>query len=355
MLVWVRLANHETLKRYNPLQEMVPIGSLAISPSPTRRELALRFVIEGQFSPPALSDPRHDIALRLLTPDDDARIAWLEALLVATTHELDGSLSRPPEASSGGPALRPTRLPAPGELEESHPTLARLRRLAGYGRLLGDELAGSHVLTANQRVLLDETRLVFANFPILTDDPAADYAPALAALDAFQRHADSPDERLRLLGLRAQIQMARLEFPRAEAILAHLREANAHAGRRIEETARGPVLEPTNVSGGWPQILSSRLDDLKQGRSTPVLLIGPGFGNPDAPQPGLGLDPIVPNAPPDPIPQPPPFQFFPGPIIRLVPDDPRPPLPPALPGLRIRILPPGNSDPPLPPPIKPPR
>lgn len=268
LVIWTHPQNRQVETRYNPLHEGVPVAALRVSPSPTRQELALRFGLPGRLTPPALSDPRKETSLTFLTPDDDARAAWVEAILDAVGQVLDASVSRPPGATDGGPALRPTRLPIPGELADNDPGLLRLRRLAGQGLPLCEAPAapGSH--DPSRASFFSQARLVFAYL-------REDYPAALEALDAFEPLADSPDRRRRLLGLRAQIALARKDFYRAGAILEYLRDAAADRREVVEETARGPILSPADAPGGWPRVLLGRLDDLKSGRATPESPLAP--------------------------------------------------------------------------------
>ncbi len=281
-----RVRTREILETFNPLHEGIATGPLALSPSPTRRVLAIRFGPRGRLSPPATCDiePGGGRLLIPIVTDASARATWLATLLDAMRSAIEGAHSPGTEADRR--STRPTILPAPGDLDAEDPAMIRIRRLARQGLALCERPEGTPTSDGEFGSLLEQSRFLVHYF-------LPDFESALTSLEQPGPAPRTPDERLRLLGVRAQIFMGMGRFDRAGSILEYLRNAAVESGRQIEETPTGVLLHPADESGGWADLLAIRLEDLKVGKPRPADdLDVPEFTNPDAPQPGLGLDPI---------------------------------------------------------------
>lgn len=252
-------------KRFNPFDELVPLGSLAFSP--TIRRLALRVGAAGALGGPALCDPETE-KLIPLAPDAAARAHWLTAI-VGTARQIMAEI--PAQAEPNGPKIeRPTLLPSAAELAENAPAASRLRRLGRIGRGLCDPAAGLPAPAEPYASVLDEGRL-FCSYL------SGDYAAALTALDTLESKSASPDVKRRLLGLRAQIGLALGERDEARAMLDYLKAGRRGPTHRFEETAGKPVLSAiADPMEGWLALLSRQVEKR-------------GVGNPDeAPVPPMG-------------------------------------------------------------------
>ncbi len=316
------------LKRFNPFDERVPISRVEASPAPEARLLCVWFGEPGQCRPPAVTDPETENLIPLV-PDEDARRSWIALLLSATRTVLDETL--PKRTQDGHPLARPTRLPLVGEMDDNNPGTSRLRKLCGIARELRGRGANADGPPENA-FLLEDARLVVAYL-------SENYQEALTALDLVEKRANDPDDRLRLLGLRAQIQMGLKEDDRAGAMVGYLRSIFSHPPQRIEETPFGAVLSAVDEPGeDWSLALERQLADRKAGRSmsSPVFPTEIDHTNFDAPQPGLGLDPAQPQVqiviPPQGVNQPPvvqiPEEGLPIRVRDAIPPPPQPAAPP---------------------------
>ena len=102
------------------------------------------------------------------------------------------------------------------------------------------------------QALLDEARLFF-------DYLREDYPAALDSLERLEARTSSPDERLRLLSLRAQIFLGQGATDRAAETIAFLETVPRASSTRLEITPAGPVLtDEDDPRRGWPSYLSSR-------------------------------------------------------------------------------------------------
>jgi hypothetical protein len=149
--------------------------------------------------------------------------------------------------------------------------------------------------------LLDEARLVFTYL-------LGEYPQALEAVEAREQRTTDRDERLRLMGLRAQIFLGMGQIDRAGAIVDRLRKQTASASTRVEETGSGySLVTLPDAAEAWPEMLAVRLDALKrgdgegdEGGSFDDSILDP--TNPGAHRPGLRLEPMpvepLPVAPP---------------------------------------------------------
>jgi hypothetical protein len=252
----------EVHKRFNPFDESEVLGALAACPG--SRGLACRVGKQGVWSPPAVCDPEAD-RLILLTPDEDSRTAWLGRILETLLPVLRDQVPAP-ILSDGTSVERPSLLPSPGEFEPGDAVWLRLRRLARMGlKIVGPSSPKN-----------DELRLAFA---YLAEDDRA----AMAALDAMLSRTESPEQRLRLFSVRAQILVMRRDFESARPLIEYLRRARVGPSHEIEEGIYRPklsvVADPRNA---WPKFLTEKIEFLKKPPAE--------FGQDLVPQNALDLD-----------------------------------------------------------------
>ncbi len=106
IIVWGHPRNKEVVDRFNPVDFLVDVSSLAFSPD--GKTLAIRFGDSATSSTVALFDlPTRK--LTLLAPDDDVRGHWLALLIETSRRLLQGGL--PSTAIDGRTVARPTILP----------------------------------------------------------------------------------------------------------------------------------------------------------------------------------------------------------------------------------------------------
>jgi Tol biopolymer transport system component len=285
-VTWAFPRDRAVRSRFNPVDEWTPLACLRFAPAGSL--LALRAGGGGPEAPVLLCDSSGSGAT-LLAPDAAARAEWTALLVGAMRRVL---AEHPRQDAEGNELPRPTLLPAPGELSAQSMLLPRLRNLAR----IGASLAGPAD---------PEARLAFAYLDQDPEAPAAAYGKAREAIDGVAAVLTIASHRERLLVLRSQIDLGLGERDRALAMLKYLRAGRPGPVQRVEETARGFVLSPVaDPLGAW-------LADLERRASEPGDGEGPAAGGPagtdamgnvnfDAPQPGLGLDPIPPAPPPDP-------------------------------------------------------
>ena len=197
-ITWSFPRQNVVKSRFNPADESLPLGDLALSPHGAR--LALR-VGEGPAGLAALCDPETPRLLPLV-PDDDARAEWV-ALLTATA---DGILAAiPPHATDSSTLERIIALPSPAELRAQTALLPRLRHLARVGQLLTERPAASAPVPPELEVALAEARLAFAYWNHDPDQPRASYEAARKALADLEAIAHEPEAQAPLLHARALI------------------------------------------------------------------------------------------------------------------------------------------------------
>jgi hypothetical protein len=300
-----RPRNGETPDKFHPIDPLVRIGALALSPS--GKTLAFRAGAEGGLSTPALLD-RETKQLAPLVPDDTARVEWL-AILVHTAQTL---LWRhvPITDRQNVPIDRPTLLPVAGELPQSHEDAARLRRLGRIGRPLCDRPANAPPASDSLLDVLAEARLFF-------DVLSEDYPAALASLELLEPRLSTRQQRLALLGLRAQIFVGQKRFEQANQTIAFLQSIETRTARRVEQTPTGPVLiAESGPSRRWASYLAERVADLSKAVAAEGSELPFGRGNPFNPHPGADLVPAPALAP---IPFAPMIPFAP-PLLPLLPE-----------------------------------
>jgi Tol biopolymer transport system component len=282
VITWFRPRTRETYKRFHPIDTAFQVGALAVSPDGKR--LAMRVGGPGYLAPPAV----YDLATERLTPlipDDSARVEWISTFVTAARDLLETVL--PAAMVDGVPVERPTLLPIPGEFGSAPQVGARLRRLGRLARPLCERPAGAAPAPPELQALLDEARLFF-------DYLREDYHAALDSLERLEARTSSPEERLRLLSLRAQIFLGQGATDRAAETIAFLETVQRVSPARLESTPAGPVLtREDDPHRRWPSYLSARSEAwIKAGlEADRVPQATMGLRNLDAPLPGLGLDP----------------------------------------------------------------
>lgn len=272
VISWCRLRNGEIYKRFAPFDFTTPLGAIAIGPSGKR--MALRIGPPDAAAPPGLYDLGSE-QFWPVVPDDDARLEWLATTLCATARIIRAI---PAPMMDGHEVERATLLPEPGELARQEQDGFRLRSLAKTGRALCDRPADAPPADAELQAVLDECRLFF-------DYLLKDYAGALAALDAVERRAAGPDQRLRLLGLRAQIFIGQRDFTRAWPAVTYLRSVEPRIALQLDDAIERPGLSELSRSGRrWSDFLARRADSAKPAEENEP-------ADPNAPRAGLGLEP----------------------------------------------------------------
>ena len=230
VISWFRLRTKETYKRFHPIDTAFQVGALAVSPD--GKTLAMRVGGPGYLAPPAVCDLATE-RLTPLVPDDSARVEWISTFVTAARDLLETVL---PAATVDGVAVeRATLLPIPGEFASAPQVGSRLRRLGRLARPLCDRPADAAPAPPELQALLDEARLFF-------DYLREDYHAALDSLERLEARTSSPDERLRLLSLRAQIFLGQGATDRAAETIAFLETVPRVSSTRLEITPAGPVL-----------------------------------------------------------------------------------------------------------------
>lgn len=322
VVTWYLPRTKETYRRDNPVDFKVRVGAFAVAPN--GKTVALRAGHPDDFLPPGL----WDLASNRFSPmvaDDSARVEWVLALVAGAKAVLRDHLP----AMVNGPGRmveRPSVLPIPGEIASNAEALTRLQRLAKIGRPLCDRPASAPPAEPEVGALLDEARLFF-------DYLRGDYDAALASLDRLESRTASPEARLRLLSVRAQVFLGQNEDERAGETIAYLQSIEPHSPRRFEETPAGPVLtEESHSTRGWSSYLAERAKRLRESG---------GVADEDGENLGPDADPdgpMMPFAPPNFVDVP--VRVRPGGVIERV-----APVPP-LPRRRLpRVLPPAPVPP----------
>ncbi len=255
VVVWTHPRTGETVDRMHPLDFSVRVDGMSLSPR--ARSMALH--MGGEAGVAALWS-YVDRRLTPLVSDDLSRREWV-SLLVETCRQLSRS-ALPAAAVNGKRVERPTLLPVRGELLPDHEISIRLRQVANLGRSLCDRPSQPPAASPRFEEYLEEARLYF-------DYLREDYPAALRGINHLDSRLTSPDDRLRLLALRAQVEIALNDLDQAKDIVAYLISVDERAVSRIETTPMGVTLTPeTNSRDGWPRYLAHRLEDLARARKS---------------------------------------------------------------------------------------
>lgn len=270
----------ETLETFHPIDHAIRIGALAVSPG--GKSLAFRVGPPGDFSTPAIVElDANRRRVTPLVPDDAARIEWVSTLIHNACDLLRANL--PASDAQDKPIVRPNLLPVPGELPANSEIATRLRRLGRIGRPLCQRPEDAPPAGPALLDTLAEARLFF-------DYLGGDYKAALAALDDLEPRLNSSEQRLRLLGVRAQIFLGLMQTEQAGKTIAFLRKVAAKPGLRYEQTPIGAGLIVDAVAPrDWADYLSERNGELVKtvraaGNESPL-----GNRNPDNPDPDADL------------------------------------------------------------------
>jgi hypothetical protein len=254
-ITYYRPRSRDRVSRFHPLDQSMPIGALSLCPVAGAPRLAFRLAGTTGWSPPALCDlPNEKPApsnekLTLVVPDDAARLRWIITIAMAAR-----DLIAETSASDEIPPARPTLLPLPGEFPQSEDAGLRLNRLARLGRELCDRPTESASLDPSTRDFLLEQRLIF-------DYLLEDYAAVRAALPILEPVAKTSDLRERLIGLRAQVDLALGDVSKARDAVQCLRASSPGPRRLIEESGGGFVLAPEPPpKSDWTWTLAERID-----------------------------------------------------------------------------------------------
>jgi hypothetical protein len=193
-------------------------------------------------------------------------------------------------------------LPVPGELPTTNETSIRLRHLGRIGRSLCERPGSGPSTGASSPDAMAEARLFF-------DYLCEDYQAALDSLEALETRLTSSDQRLRLLGVRAQIFLGLMQTDQAIKTISFLRSIDVKPGQRIEESPLGPMLTTDAGSNRrWATYLSERTVSILNAGSATSTEVPLGHRNPDNPNPNADF---VPGPAGGPIPF--------APMIRVVP------------------------------------
>jgi hypothetical protein len=237
---------NENLARFNPLDPVVPLSALAVAPA--ARRLALRVGRPGVLSLPALCEPQSE-QLTPIVPDDSARCEWLALLNAAGRSILAERLNLKADLPPGD---RPTVLPMPGELPKDDMASLRLGRIVKAGTALCDRPGDSQELDKDVKALFLESRLFF---DYLRDDLKS----ARSDVEALNTAELTPDQRARLLGLRAQIDFGLGDLFRARTTTNYLKQMVAPVQVYQETPSRIVLARDPRAGDQWAEALAKRL------------------------------------------------------------------------------------------------
>lgn len=258
-ITWIRGPNGEVYKRFHPFLDSEPMGSIVVCPRPGKPRLALRLGVPGWSAPPLICEPDQE-SLVPIVPDESARAVWVEILKSGIATLLDTGAPRSEEFAPRD--LRPSRLPMPGELSPEDPTAKRLKRLARIGKQLFAIEATPGRWSASVRGWPSHAaeRLLFAAL-------AGDGKQALALLDELNPEGDTEEDRLRWLGLRAQLAMGERRWDVAGGIVDYLLGIARQESYLLDADVSGlPVrLEPASRTESWIRALQTRFEALRRG------------------------------------------------------------------------------------------
>ncbi len=287
-ITWFKPKEDAIYKKFWIVDYTAPMGSLSLSPD--GRTLAARVGSVDRITAPALCDLEStEPKSRLIAPDDDSRIEWVATLLASARMILASLPSASPDPNAPPRRLleRPSLLPVLGEVEGNSELIFRLRRIGRLGRPLCNRPADAPRADPKVTALLNEARLFF-------DYLSENYTAALASLETLEEQVETPDQRVRLLAIRAQIFIAQGNVERAGHTISYLRDLAKKPGRQIEWNGASYSVTGTEPASGrsWPDYLAWRASAVKS------LLHdeGPDFHvNPDNPKNRFGFEPADPR------------------------------------------------------------
>jgi hypothetical protein len=241
------------LKPFHPLDLSLRIGAVALPPD--SQVVAVRINTADGLGLPLLCDLATE-SVRLIAPDRPALLDWT-GTLVGTARTLLAS-AIPPAVVDGRDVERASLLPIPGEVPDQSPFLLRLRRLGKIGASLLERPAEGAETPVGGELSTDpaddELRLFF-------DYLRNDHRAALADLEVLESKASTPDARVRILSLRAQVLAAAGQEDRARPIVDYLVKTHGTSRRLVEATPLGPVFSEVDQPGSlWPRYLAEVLE-----------------------------------------------------------------------------------------------
>lgn len=262
VVVLQNLRTDITHKRFAPLDLSIGVGALAASPD--GRTLAIRFRTDSNSSrltPPAFCDVATG-ALTIPVADESIRLDWLSRLIGTTQTLLRTAI--PASAVPGlGIVQRPILLPVPGELAAGDEMDIRIRRLGRLGRAVREAAPLSVGVSAPSR-----DRDFMAQAALYFEYLAGNMDAAEAALNDLETTPLTPRRREDLLGVRAQILMAKGDLSGSLAIIDYMIGRESAQIRTLEETPAGMVIEDApNPRRTWGKYLAHRHTEMKHAQS----------------------------------------------------------------------------------------
>lgn len=266
-IVWLQPTRGTVHKRFHPFDISMPISALSLATR--QKKLFLRLGPPDDLGPIGIHDLETE-KLEALAPDEAARTRWLDLVLTTTRGILRDRV--PHARRQDRDVERPTLLPMPGELSPNSEPAILLKRMARIARPLVAQLVAPEALDPEARLLLNYIQ--------------GDLEACLSGLDALEAKARTVAERLRWLGLRAQLWVERGDRVRAAALLDYLAERVDQPRSSVEESPNAglritPVVTPESL---WVGYLRERLQAPSAAEGGGVLL-----GNPDNPNAELAL------------------------------------------------------------------
>ena len=263
-VTWYHARDNAIFKKFPMIDPAIPVGSLSFSPD--GRTLAARSgTTDSQGYPVVCDTESADLRSRLIAPDDSARLEWIATLTRAARQIIAGLPTTTLRSTSPRPrtVTRPTLLPVQSEFAANTEASHRLRRIGRMGRPLCDRTADSGIIDPTTRKILDEARLFF-------DYLREDYGSALSTLADLEADAETPDQRVALMTIRAQILVDQGQFAAARRVIAFLERIEGAPTRQVEWTGLGYKLtEIPQSNAGWPRFLAEAVVTLQAAASDP--------------------------------------------------------------------------------------
>ena len=263
-VTWYHPRDNAVFKKFPMIDPAIPVGSLSFSPD--GRTLAARAGVASQLAYPVFCDTESpDLRSRLVAPDDTARLEWIATLTRAARSIMTGLPATTTRSSTGASRTveRPTILPVQSEFAANMEISHRLRRIGRIGRPLCDRPPGGSELDPTTRRTFDEARLFF-------DYLREDYGSALANLGAMEEEADTPEHRVALLAVRAQILLNQGQFIASQRVIGFLERIEGSPTRRAEWDGSAFHLATTDrPDQGWPRFLTDAATKLQAAATAP--------------------------------------------------------------------------------------